>query len=75
MFKFPESTEVHFQCDIGICRGTCIDISCDSDLEPLPSAQSASRSLANNVYTSNDEGALMASTTVFVLDPGQAPCK
>lgn len=80
MFRFPESTEVHFQCDIGICRGACIESLCDTDyIEPLAQSggpgNNQQRSLANNIYSSNDEGALMASTTVFVLDPGQMPRK
>ncbi|GLV44384.1 uncharacterized protein CBL_10188 [Carabus blaptoides fortunei] len=69
MFRFPESTEVHFQCDIGICKGVCIETACDSEIQPL----AQSRSLANDVYSSPDEGVLMASTSVFVLDPGDAP--
>jgi hypothetical protein len=23
MFRFPESSEVHFQCDIAVCKGKC----------------------------------------------------
>lgn len=69
MFKFPDSTDVHFQCDIGICKGQCVDSACDGEIQPL----AQSRSLANDVYSSNDEGVLMASTSVFVLDPGDAP--
>lgn len=69
MFRFSDSTEVHFQCDIGICKGSCIDTACDSEIQPL----AQSRSLANDVYSSQDEGVLMASTSVFVLDPGDAP--
>lgn len=51
--------------------GSCIDTACDSEIEPL----AQSRSLANDVYSSQDEGILMASTSVFVLDPGDAPRK
>ncbi|XP_063928344.1 uncharacterized protein LOC135141289 isoform X2 [Zophobas morio] len=59
MFRFPESTEVHFQCDIGLCRGSCPEPVC---LEGV-----TSRALTT------DEGILMAATSVFVLNPGDAP--
>jgi len=75
MFRFPQSSEVHFQCDIAVCKGSCPDIQCETDLEPLPAAQA--RSQDKDIYStdtsSNDEGVLMASTSVFVLDPGDAP--
>lgn len=60
MFRFPESSEVHFQCDIGLCKGTCPEPNCDST-----SAQS--KALVT------DEGILMAATSVFVLEPGEVP--
>jgi hypothetical protein len=57
--------------------GSCPDIQCETDLEPLPAAQA--RSQDKDIYSteasSNDEGVLMASTSVFVLDPGDAPSK
>ncbi|XP_068899030.1 uncharacterized protein [Tenebrio molitor] len=59
MFRFPESSEVHFQCDIGLCRGSCP--------EPVCTEGAQSRALTT------DEGILMAATSVFVLDPGDAP--
>jgi len=58
MFKFPDSSEVHFQCDIGICKGSCPEPQCDA---------------SNSKPLITDEGILMAATSVFVLDPGQAP--
>ncbi|XP_044754911.1 uncharacterized protein LOC123313883 isoform X1 [Coccinella septempunctata] len=58
MFRFSEGSDVHFQCDIGLCRGACPDPSCNgAKSKPLPT----------------DEGVFMASTSVFVIDPGQAP--
>ncbi|KAF5278334.1 hypothetical protein FQA39_LY05823 [Lamprigera yunnana] len=59
MFRFPESSEVHFQCDVGLCKGQCQQPVC------TPGVQS--RAL------DTDEGTLMAATTVFVVDPSEAP--
>nr|XP_023029074.1 uncharacterized protein LOC111517227 [Leptinotarsa decemlineata] len=60
MFRFPESSEVHFQCDVGLCKGSCLIPSCSGDLLQ-------SRAL------NNDEGILMAATSVFVVEPTDAP--
>jgi len=57
MFQFPDSNQVHFQCDIGICKGGCPEISCDDDV--LPGSKD-----------SVDDGVILASTSVFVLQPG-----
>jgi hypothetical protein len=55
--------------------GVCPDVQCETDLEPLPSAQA--RAQNKDVYSTetspSDEGVLMASTSVFVLDPGDSP--
>lgn len=60
MFRFPENSEVHFQCDVGLCKDTCPEPTCDSD-------GSQSKPLVTN------EGVLLAATSVFVLDPSEAP--
>ncbi|ERL88354.1 uncharacterized protein LOC109545561 isoform X1 [Dendroctonus ponderosae] len=60
MFKFPESSEVHFQCDVALCKGACLQPSCSGDV-------------SNSLAINNDEGVLMAANTVFVLDPSEAP--
>lgn len=79
MFKFPESKRAHFQCDIVICRGRCPDSQCGksrnngTDLLPLP-LQPQARSLepkADALLQPSDDGALMASYSVFVLEPGE----
>lgn len=72
MFKFPDISEMQFQCDIEQCNGRCADIS-----------ESSCRSVAR--YQSNDDvkrapgqaqnGLMLASTTVYVIDPQYAPCK
>lgn len=71
MFRLPESNEVHFQCDIALCKGRCPEVECTNT--DLPSAQA--RALAKDIYqeTSAEEGVLMASTSVFVLQPGETP--
>lgn len=62
MFKFPEGSEVHIQCDIVQCPGKCSEEdTCSS------SSVKGSRPL------SNGEGMLLAATTVFVLDPADVP--
>ncbi|XP_066154630.1 uncharacterized protein [Euwallacea fornicatus] len=60
MFKFSESSEVHFQCDVVICKGACFQPSCSGEV-------------SNFLNPNNDEGILMAASTVFVLDPSEAP--
>lgn len=30
MFRFPDSPELYFQCDIEVCRGACAEPDCDS---------------------------------------------
>jgi hypothetical protein len=60
---------------LSVSLGSCPDVQCDTDLEPLPAAQA--RAQDKDVYrteaASSDEGVLMASTSVFVLDPGSMP--
>lgn len=64
MFRFPGSGELHFQCDVAVCtRGRCPEPQCDDD-------QALGRSLAT---PTTDDGVLIASTSVFVLEPGEQP--
>ncbi|XP_054275006.1 uncharacterized protein LOC128994455 [Macrosteles quadrilineatus] len=68
MFRFPESSELHLQCDIAVCKGACPEVNCDDELSPLARAQ------PKDIYSETpDEGTIMASTTVFVLEPGEEP--
>lgn len=71
MFRFPDSSQLHFQCDIALCRGACPEPTCSDDEYQLVSAQS--RALDQDSLQVADEGALMASTSVFVLEPGEGP--
>lgn len=59
MFKFPEGSEVHFQCEVGLCRGKCVEPICGD--------------VSSYFNIDPEEGNLLASTSVFVLDPGEAP--
>lgn len=50
--------------------GVCPEVNCDDELSPLARAQ------PKDIYSETpDEGVIMASTTVFVLEPGEEPCK
>lgn len=70
MFKFPEGSEVHIQCDIIQCIGKCPDdeLCTVSIAEQVKGGRSLNEKLT-------DDNMLLASTTVFVLDPADAPCK
>lgn len=64
MFKFPEGSEVHIQCDIVQCNKACSEvIDCNGN-----TAVKADRTIGQS-----EDGLLIASTTVFVLDPANAP--
>ncbi|XP_017756112.1 PREDICTED: uncharacterized protein LOC108547912 [Eufriesea mexicana] len=69
MFRFPDSPQVHFQCDIAVCRGSCGIPVCEGDNEE----DIKGASLINGQSVSGEEGVLLAGTSVFVLDPGQTP--
>ena len=83
MFKFPDSNRVHFQCDIVVCQGPCEQPECDETLPEAPRRQSsfrdpridptavASEEEGGASSRGNEEGALMASYSVFVLEPGE----
>ncbi|KAL0277909.1 UNVERIFIED_CONTAM: hypothetical protein PYX00_005026 [Menopon gallinae] len=68
MFKFSESPQMNFQCDVVVCKGACAEPVCDENIETLPDR---ARSLAKE--DASEEGTLLASTTVFVLEPGAEP--
>lgn len=58
MFRFPESSQMNFQCDIAICKGSCVQADCYTD---------------NSPPTDGEEGMVSASIGVFVVDPGDSP--
>ena len=69
MFRFPDSNTVHLQCDILLCeRDECGESLCVTD----PDSESG-RSLATQQGSpgpEEDDNRMMASTTVFVVEPG-----
>ena len=74
MFKFPESNRVNFQCDIVICKGECEETNCETQEElPAPQARSLQPQADARVQNPEDDGALMASYSVFVVEPGAVP--
>ncbi|XP_075170263.1 uncharacterized protein LOC142242560 isoform X1 [Haematobia irritans] len=73
MFKFPEGSEVHLQCDVIQCYGMCID---DEDCSQVAIAGAAGGytkgSNGPRKVHPNEEGSSIAGTTVYVLDPADA---
>jgi len=72
MFKFPESNRVHFQCDILVCNARSDD--CETPI--CDYNKKSGRSLDDQnpealLQQPAEEGALMASYSVFVLEPGE----
>jgi hypothetical protein len=63
MFKFPEVNKVHFQCDIILCKDGCPEPQCNNE-SPLKG------SIEKNPEISKDSIQLLASTTIFVVEPG-----
>lgn len=64
MFKFPEGAEVHIQCDVILCTGTCPDDDkCNGD--------STQYIKGGRALGQVDEGVFLAANTVFVLDPSE----
>ncbi|CAH0728767.1 unnamed protein product, partial [Brenthis ino] len=57
MFRFSDSSQVNFQCDIGICKGSCQPTDCTTDGRTEPA---------------DEEGSVTASTGLFVLDPNDS---
>eukprot|EP00095_Tigriopus_kingsejongensis_P005839 maker-scaffold425_size175135-snap-gene-0.47 protein:Tk05839 transcript:maker-scaffold425_size175135-snap-gene-0.47-mRNA-1 annotation:"hypothetical protein L798_01171" len=79
MFKFPESHRIHFQCDILVCRDKCPDPVCNgtSEFDPRPGRSIDPTGSLNSQPRTDalflqppEDGALMASYSVFVLEPG-----
>ncbi|XP_065332251.1 uncharacterized protein LOC135934437 [Cloeon dipterum] len=59
MFRFQDSNEIHFQCDLAVCKGACPEPKCDGQSKALTDE------------SAEQNGGLLASTNVFVLEPGQ----
>lgn len=64
-------SEVHLQCDVVQCSGGCADDEvCPGDTLTA-SINKGGRALGSK----SEDGMLLAATTVFVLDPSEAPRK
>lgn len=62
-------SEVHLQCDIQQCNGGCAEESCPGDTF-IATFNKGGRALGGKAES---DGMLLAATTVFVLDPSEAP--
>ncbi|KAH8267340.1 hypothetical protein KR018_011796, partial [Drosophila ironensis] len=72
MFKFPEGSEVHLQCDVIQCYGRCVEI---DDCNDVALAGFGKGTNGPRKFGPNEEGSSVAGTTVFVLDPNEARCE
>ncbi|XP_076059884.1 uncharacterized protein LOC143036420 isoform X2 [Oratosquilla oratoria] len=74
MFRFHNTSRIHFQCDVEICKGPCEEIKCEGRPERL-TAQG--RAIPNANAVDGDEGQkaniAKATTSVYVLDPDKEP--
>lgn len=60
-------SEVHIQCDVAQCVGGCAEDVCPGDV--LTASSTKGGRPGNKV----EDGSTLAATTVFVLDPADAP--
>ncbi|XP_057364902.1 uncharacterized protein LOC130685600 [Daphnia carinata] len=67
MYRFAEYNVVNIQCDILVCNGGCGEAFCDDDVTPFAQGRAIGRDVPDS------EGSLMASYSVYVVDPGAAP--
>ena len=65
MFRYPDASEVHIQCDVVQCNGLCPDF--DDSICTNDGSYSKDRGIGQT-----DSGLILAATTVFVLDPADA---
>ncbi|KPL97516.1 Zona pellucida-like domain containing protein 1, partial [Sarcoptes scabiei] len=59
MFKFPEESKVHFQCDALLCRENCDEPDCDGVLK-------------NREYELDGYSQVSASTSAFIREPSHS---
>lgn len=69
VFVFFLGSEVHIQCDVAQCVGGCYEDVCPGDV--LTASAIKNPRPGNKV----EDGTLPAATTVFVVDPADAPRK
>jgi len=66
MYRFAEYNVVNIQCDILVCKGGCGEPLCDDE-----TVVAQGRAIARDIPEA--EGSLMASYSVYVVDPGTVP--
>uniref|UniRef100_A0A336MZN8 CSON009214 protein n=1 Tax=Culicoides sonorensis TaxID=179676 RepID=A0A336MZN8_CULSO len=71
MFKFAEGSEVHFQCDIEQCSGRCAPVD-DSYCKTISSERLIQDEKQRDLGQAQN-GLMLAASSVFVIDPDQAP--
>ncbi|XP_055543257.1 uncharacterized protein LOC129728798 isoform X2 [Wyeomyia smithii] len=64
MFRFPEGSEVHFQCDVLQCNGICPE-----ENSSMCTGDTGTHIKPARASGQTEQGILLAATTVFVLDP------
>lgn len=74
MFRFPDGSEVQLQCDVAQCADRCADPDCgDGVLKAGVATKGGGAGAA--VPATKGEHMQLSTTTVFVLDPAEAPGK
>jgi len=77
MFKFPDSHRVHIQCDILVCPDECEPVDCskktNKEGRALGTGDTGVRGIpkADSLLIPPAENAVMATTSVFVVEPGE----
>lgn len=71
MFKFPDISEMHFQCDIEQCNTKCADVS-EATCSGIAKYQNDD---VKRLPGQTQNGLMLAASTVYVIDPQNAPCK
>lgn len=64
-------SEVHLQCDVVQCSGGCAD----DEVCPGDTLSASINKGGRALGSKTEDGMLLAATTVFVLDPSEAPRK
>lgn len=67
-FRYFVGSEVHLQCDVAQCQGICAEDVCPGDII-------TASAIKGTKPGNKEDGSTLAATTVFVLDPADAPCK
>lgn len=72
MFKFPDISEMTFQCDIEQCSGRCAELSeaaCGTGIARYSNED------VKRTPGQTQNGLMLVTTTVYVIDPQNAPRK